>query len=1347
MSVFGSGPSLDAPQGDTARQATAALRGYGYQLYVSGLAWLGLGDGEILHLEVAEDYAVATREALAGTQARDTGASATITLQSSYVREAINSFVDLVHRNPKRTVSLHYLTTSDIGLERSKAHRIAGEAALHYWRRAAAGADVAPLRALILALDLQPATKAYLEALTDDAFRSDFLRRIHWDCGAPGIVEAREELEAGLVEYVASARRLPSHTAKAVLPAVVERLLMTAISEGARQLRRADLLALIDATAIVPVPLEQWTAMFQGGGTSATFSRPSLLVPLGELPLPAIRTARTSLIAALDTARRASGLAIASGATGLGKSLAARLLASQADGQWSIVDFRNVAPADSAMRLSQLLGELAAAPPMHLILDDLNEIDDPAVRDALLRVLTSLRRRDCTAIVTTYRAPTKAVHHLLAPEAAAAIEVPYLDESEVAELVVLAGGDSKYSGAVYRAAAGGHPQLTMAALLHLKAANWSRAAITVVLGGQLPTELSAERRAARQRLIAAFPADAQTLLLRTSLIRGGFERDLALAVAGLEPTVPLPGLVLDQLVGPWIEPYRRKRLRVSPLLEDAAEEVFSAADCRAVHRCIADWMVRGKDISVLDASAVLHHALKSEEGNFVLAFAHSVMTCNVDLLEALAPFLGELMLFPADAPIFPQDLAASAMLRLAQLLILLPYGTADRARAAWEAFGRERVHVKGPELMQGFALFKLLLHPRTGELFPDWLEILLRFDRLLGTAPQLAQANRNFKSEAGGNPHVTGVLFAAQFINITTVARFREILERLDREEPETRERVLSSFRPGRGDISILVNQGWLKESRTENFNWEAAACAYAACASLAMGWGNAMLATRCAIAEAMCFDENGDDPDRALACLAEAEKNFGFDIALSRARAKIYWRRRDHAAALPLLTAAAEAGGQDPLERAHIAREAGISAATLGDWPAAQQWFERAQTESATLDKMPAIRAMAIELLADTAHAAYRAGRPDVAIVKMRDAMSALPRIDADGTLAEAYCRRIVPHGLLWLYEEITGTKAGGREEIIYLPGYGSNPEPLDAIRGHPVVALDFGFYLLAAADEALAEPTGFYREFRNYLIEGPIVSSELSAAIADDRKSIATRDPTNFVERVRRHASMARMVSSGDWLETGQALKSPKRGTIPLATIDEGADEDLRRAAEDYLLCFATAAALAHEFDAIDAIIAQGLAAPEIATLHPHLRRMAGEVTPITTDREGAANTIWLLRQDLSARPAEFCWAAVWLLLHVNASRLQDGVLGPLVAWVFGGCEHLIRNGRFRLSLPATTVPPIEAVLAHPDRSLASAAKLLLALAPAAATRLASPVRAILEQIAGLKPADTGSTGDRSA
>jgi hypothetical protein len=88
--------------------------------------------------------------------------------------------------------------------------------------------------------------------------------------------------------------------------------------------------------------------------------------------------------------------------------------------------------------------------------------------------------------------------------------------------------------------------------------------------------------------------------------------------------------------------------------------------------------------------------------------------------------------------------------------------------------------------------------------------------------------------------------------------------------------------------------------------------------------------------------------------------------------------------------------------------------------------------------------------------------------------------------------------------------------------------------------------------------------------------------------------------------------------------------------------------------------------------------------------------------------------------------------MLFKVDNSKLRDGILQPLVGWIYAGADHLVRNARFQLALPSTTAPPIEALLAEPERSLASAARLLLALERAGATRFIPKVRANLEEIA---------------
>jgi hypothetical protein len=1086
MDVFGS----DEPRGDAARQAVDALRGYAYQLYATGLAWLGLGDGERLYLEVAEDYAVASREALAGTQVKDTAASGRITLQSQDVRAAIDAFVDLVARNPGRVVSLHYLTTAEIGRERSTDQRVDGEPALKYWRRAAAGADVAPLRAVIAELDLNSDTKAHLAALSDDAFRQEFLSRIHWNCGAPGLNDVRADLEAGLIEYVASARGLSSDIGRKTAPTVIERLLITAASSGLRKLRRADLLDLIDEVSRVSVPVDHLLAALQARAGTPAFSRQSLLVDLPERPLPKIIAPRAELVSALDHVRRAAGIAVACGATGLGKSFAARLVAERAGGRWATIDFRDLNSAETVAQLSRLLGELAASPATSLILDDLNEIDDPSVRDMLVRFGAALLRRDETAIITTYRAPTGSTLHQISLGSDAVVDIPYLSISEVGDLVAKMGGEEKYGQLVYFAGDCGHPGITMTVLQALAASNWSRASLARLLGNQPQAGVGSERQAARQRLANTASPEAQRLLFRVSMIAGSFDRALALTLGELPPAVPLPGLELDRLVGPWIEPAWRDRFRISPLLRGVANDVFSAADCRAIHQCIAAEMLRSDTLSVIDVGTVLHHALRSEEAIFVVAFAQSIIASDNDTLEMLAPFAGELAQFDTDTPIFPQDLTASAVLRVAQLLVLLPKGSPAVAQRCWDALEREKNDVENRDAFEAANTLKILLHPRAGELLSDWVEMLVRFDTIIEKKKMFGDMFINIQKSDPGAPHVAGVLLANQMGNITSAAKFRDLLERLDQESSETRQRLLSAFRAGDSDIGLLVNQGWHKGSTTDGFDGEAAANDYAACAEIAVGWQDSALSTRCVIAQAICLDEYGDEPDTALACLSEAEQRFGFDTALARARAKVHWRRRDYSAALPLLTRAAQQMEGSPVERAFIAREAAISAAQLGEWTVAQTWFDRLH-EAACQVRLPSMQAMGIGALADAAHAAYHAGHPEVSILRLRDALIRLPSLDPDGTLPEAHCHRVVRHAVLWLLNELTDRKVNIEQNLNYPVGCASNPEPVEEIRSHPLSALDMAFYLLADADEALPSPTGFYREFRDYLIDGQIFGS----------------------------------------------------------------------------------------------------------------------------------------------------------------------------------------------------------------------------------------------------------------
>jgi hypothetical protein len=88
---FGDGTPWILPEEDLARQAIPSLRGYVYQLHQSAGAWIHLKQGDLLLLEVAEDFSQILREPgrldeiLSATQVKETRESGRVNLNSADV--------------------------------------------------------------------------------------------------------------------------------------------------------------------------------------------------------------------------------------------------------------------------------------------------------------------------------------------------------------------------------------------------------------------------------------------------------------------------------------------------------------------------------------------------------------------------------------------------------------------------------------------------------------------------------------------------------------------------------------------------------------------------------------------------------------------------------------------------------------------------------------------------------------------------------------------------------------------------------------------------------------------------------------------------------------------------------------------------------------------------------------------------------------------------------------------------------------------------------------------------------------------------------------------------------------
>ena len=1090
--LFTPGPSLaEVPQADIARQAVASLKGYAFQIAASTLAWCDLKPGDRLYLEVAEDYAVTAQDILDAVQVKDTAGSGSVTLNTEGVRQAIGAYVDLVRRNPGKRVSLRYLTTSSIGTEGNLADRPAGIAGLEYWRKAAAQADVAPLRPFLEGERFPNAVRDFVRSRDDDNLRSELLQKIHWDCGKPDLAAIRAELEERLIVLGRDRFRLPTEEARRLSDVIMHHVLKKAALKNAdeRVLTHSELDNLIDQATRISLPrasIDQLVRVIPNLASalsSENLSQDALsvsisadwLIDLSELPVPKQLITRSQTEGLVRSAIANHGVAILVGGTGLGKSLLARSVARQTNSAVSILDLRDIPALEARHRLNALLGRIGDQGVGGLILDDLNDIDDNGVGLALGRVLTSIRRRDIFGVMTSYRRPSARALSELGLDAGVVVEVPYFSEGEVAAVVQAAKGDiKKWSRVAFIAGGFGHPQLTHAFAAGMAARNWPPEALEqFVQSGLTSEEIEAARETARRNLVAALPDNARTLLYRTSLITGSFNRDLALKIAALSPAIRNGGEALDHLIGPWLEA-RTNTYRVSPLATKAGQEILLPDEKRAVHNLVATELIARKKIDASDVDIIIAHAMLGKSAWALVAVANSILTADEKTLELLSKYGLLFRFFQTDQLIFPENPSASGFLRLAQFKILALSEESDRIKSCADAALAEAKKMPAGQvrkLFDAMAVATILSSKGIANHLPNWVELLQRFVKIVKGDRDFFQMAKSFEAGASSESvSFLGFMFTIGTTGLSSVARLEAIFDDLDNVSVEDRTTLLQDFARRPGDYGLLINGPWVIERTRPSFDWSDAAERYQRMALRAQTWELRELAIHCHAARVVMLDEYGNDAEAAFRAVEEAIAAVGDDIVLARSRVKVLWHNNRHREVMSIVRKIADRIGEEsPIERAFALREAAISAFHTKNFEQSEKWFSEASL-SASKAQTDDMKSMSIGLLADAAVASYKADNYHSAIEGFRSALERLSSLDPQISLRTMYCHKVVRHAVLWLTARVRNENVTiDGKEIAVLPGVCSNPEPNPAIEKSPLGPIDYAWYMLAEAEVLL--------------------------------------------------------------------------------------------------------------------------------------------------------------------------------------------------------------------------------------------------------------------------------------
>jgi hypothetical protein len=1342
--LFDAGPRLfQPPSGDPATQAVASLRGYAYQLYASGLAWLALKPGEQLYLEVAKDYSVATDNALRAVEVKDTAAS-TVTIKSRNVLDTLESFVDLTERNPGREVQLHFLSTSSIASERDPEDRVNGEATLQYWRRAAAQGDVAPLKRALLRADLSQRLRAYIEARDDDKLRTEFVRRIHWDCGQLGLESVVAELEAGLVRYGAERFGCPATEKDKLSAAVLQNVLLTIVRPGPRRLTGDDLLSLLTSATGLWLTYQQFENLFtaatknlaEGEASSVRAAPPTLFERESEIPLPSIVAERRSVVADVLRIVQTQGISLVTGSTGAGKTTVARLTAHLQSGVWHVLDFRGLSAEATTERLKISLGSLASLNSDGVILDDLNEIEDVHVRRALAHFLAALRRRDQLCIATAYRAPSVRAFSEVGIERSASYAVPRLSVDEVNELIVAAGGDGcTWASAVHAAGAFGHPQLVQAIISGLRLRSWSANDLHRLSTLRGSADVDAERLATRKEIVAALPAEATALMYRVSLLVGRFDRPLALALGALKPQVQNPGIQLDHLIGPWIEQLAQSHLRMSPLVDGCGCEILGPEDQESVHRSAAQHIMAGRSIDIDKANAAFLHALLGKAEHPLMKLAYGVLIADGTIRQQLSDWMTGLRLHRFDRPIYPEKSALSLLLRLAQFILIAERDEPDRVRRCWSAL-QEELHEadsKIKEHTEYIILAKALLLQGAAGLLDNWVDLIVRFEELSNIDPIRKELlSRTTRRTPDAPPSTAiGTFFALQILGARSVSELGATFTRLDALKQEQRALLLSDVLQSPSSLSQIVNCAWLAEHKRGVGDWPTIAEAYRRMANQAQSWGYRNLAIRCHVARAIALDEYVNDAPAAVNALSEAVGLLGEDPVLDRERAKILYRRRDHAGALHLLRTLADNSGTDGIDKAYMCREAGISAAEIGEWAEAQHWFSLAAAAAST-GHSDAMKLMAVGLGADEAIAAYKAGSIAVALSGLNASLNKLGPLDPGASLRNAYCHRVIRHAILWAYGQaieqdvvVNGEPAG------MVPGMCSNPEPTD-LRDLPLASIDYARYMLAQAEAATGADAGIQGALKGELGDREIPMMELPLRHAQIEHAIGQTDASAFLgllpawvgARIYLQEHEAELRTSGGPL-------NPVYGEIASATAEQSQMPIGTHAAEDAVLSFGVTAATESRPEGLTALRRQferartDFAGKELAEL---MDAGGGGDRRLS---EIIAEEIYKVAHRDDLNPDELYVAGLRFAQAAKRSDFKKRLGKALGSWLRKRWTYVVNHQKFRLRCPAVTVPQLKDALTSSVEGLAFVGNVLLAAELAVSVRLSQDHRDFLKSL----------------
>ncbi|TGQ64123.1 hypothetical protein EN805_22220 [bacterium M00.F.Ca.ET.162.01.1.1] len=1037
------------------------------------MAWLSLANDEFLFLEIAEDYAVATVDAIKAVQIKTN--TTPITLKSKEVIDTINSLFDISKRNHGKLVSLKHLTTSSIGLEKRKDDRIDGRPGLQYWIEARANAEIEPLRKHLLKLDLSEDAIQFLKSSSNQQIRDDLIRRIEWLGGAKDIDSLRQSLSNRLV-YFGEQRSVASTLCDSMVDPLISRILNLASSKGSRRLERADFIRFFDEASRVSLSVSavetMMSAIKPASEPHGFVSSVAILRPVASIDPNKFAT-RTDLVETIQQSMDRQNFAWLNGATGTGKSSLSRLIARRDGARWYSLQLRSFDPRETADALYRASAQIAIEKPRGVVLDDLGPLATSQPKDALLNLIETARRTSTSILVTSNVEPSGALLATLGSSAETAIKVGNLTEEEVKSFVLSEGGSKEDWGRyVYLATGGGQPLLVDAMVRGLQTAEWSNKELrelSAIVGNN--AEIEQVKEGIRRRLFVELRDDESTLLLRLSFVLGTFDRKMAMFLGEVDPLIKIPGKAFDNLVGAWIEAESEDRFRLSSLISNAGNHTLGSKTTERLHHELAGYYTNDFKIDARRFDDIILHGMLGKNEQAVTIVSLAILSAKPEQLEIISRSNTSTISLRTDIPLYSENKTISVLIRMSQLLLIISSRNRKKFHNTLDAFERESDNLGDAatdELNVSTVYTKAMSLPSLVEVADDLPQFALTAaDRARSLRAPLTEIDAGIEGAPTSLDGYIQFMFAFQLSQIQDIQTLLRVMKALVAKDMKQRQFLLKAFENSLFDKSLVIKSPWAKSIDGIGSNQERHAEDYLALGRELAGAGEAEFAMAAFESAAIIWDEYLKMPEKAIHCLKEATDLLGETQSAARALSRVLFHQGHYNRQLEIGMLLLESFDGGSTEASFFLRELAIGNSHIGAHEVAKALYLQAHNRIAT-DPLKGNTPMGAGLLADAAIEAHWGGDNAEAVRLLSQALDAADTLDPREGLHSAAVIRLISHTVVWLLMQITDDLAATDQHVM-VAGANSNPSPHKGLEGPTALPLQYVWYLLANTEAAI--------------------------------------------------------------------------------------------------------------------------------------------------------------------------------------------------------------------------------------------------------------------------------------